>query len=146
MTYPLVDELAAEGIPVRLTCGMLGCSPQGFYKWRAHPICERDLSDAHLTNAIVDVHRDDPEFGYRFIADEIEAAGHRASENRVHRLCREHRIWSVTTKKGRRAAGKLPGPAVHDDLIQRGFTAAHPDEVWLTDITEHPRASSTAVS
>lgn len=143
MTYPLVLELAAEGIPVRLTCGWLGFSPQGFYKWRASPICERDWDDAHLTNAIVDVHDDDPEFGYRFISDELEAAGHQASENRVHRLCREHKIWSLTTKKGRRAAGKIPGPAVHDDLVRRQFSAAHPDQVWLTDITEHPTAEGT---
>ncbi len=33
MTYPLVQELAAEGIPVRLTCGVLGFSTQAFYKW-----------------------------------------------------------------------------------------------------------------
>jgi putative transposase len=32
MTYPLVRDLAAEGIPVRLTCGVLGFSPQAFYK------------------------------------------------------------------------------------------------------------------
>jgi transposase InsO family protein len=140
MTYPLVHELAAEGIPVRLTCGVLGFSAQGFYKWRAKPVCNRDRDDAHLTNAIVDIHRDDPCFGYRFIADELEAAGHKASENRVHRLCREHRIWSTTTKKGRRGAGKVAGPAVHDDLVQRSFWADEPDELWLTDITEHPTA------
>ena len=138
MTFPLVQELAADGIPVRLTCGTLGFSAQGFYQWRAHPVCARDRDDAHLVNAIVDIHRDDPCFGYRFIADELELAGHRASENRVHRLCREHRIWSLTTKKGRKAAGKIPGPAVHDDLVRRDFSAAHPDQIWLTDITEHP--------
>ena len=37
------------------------------------------------------------------------------------------------------ARGKTPGPAVHDDLVQREFTAPrHPNVVWLTDITEHP--------
>ena len=139
MTDPLVQELAADGIRVRLTCGVLGFSPQGFSKWRASPVCARDRSDAHLVNAIVDIHADDPEFGYRFIADELEAAGHRASENRVHRLCREHRIWSLTTKKGRRYS-KVPGPAVSDDLVRRDFSAGTPDELWLTDITEHPTA------
>ena len=34
MMFPLVRDLAAEGIPVRLTCGVLGFSPQAFYKWR----------------------------------------------------------------------------------------------------------------
>jgi transposase InsO family protein len=138
MTYPLVFELAAEGIPVRLSCSVLGFSPQAFYKWRAEPVCERDMADAHLVNAIVDIHSDDPEFGYRFIADELEAAGHQVSERRVWRLCRDHRIWSTTTKKGRRGGKGRPGPAVHDDLVRRDFTAAAPDRVWLTDITEHP--------
>jgi len=83
------------------------------------------------------VHEDDPEFGYRFISDELERAGHSVGERRVWRLCSEHRIWSTTTKKARGSSGKRPGPAVHDDLVQRNFTAPAPDRVWLTDITEH---------
>ncbi len=138
MMFPLVSDLAAEGIPVRTTCGVLGFSAQAFYKWRARPCSDRDWADAHTTNAIVDVHADDPEFGYRFIADELEAAGQRSCERRIWRLCHQQRIWSTTTKKGRRHSGKIPGPAVHDDLVQRDFTAARPNAVWLTDITEHP--------
>ena len=138
MTYPLVQELAAEGIPVRLTCGVLGFSTQAFYKWRRRPCSDRDLDEAHLTNALVDLHEDDPEFGYRFLADELQAAGHKVSERRVWRLCRQQRLWSTTVKKGRH--GKRPGPAVHDDLVQRQFRADRPDAIWLTDITEHPTA------
>jgi putative transposase len=140
MSYPLVQDLAAEGFPVRLTCGVLGFSPQAFYKWRAQPCSTRDLDDAHLTHALVDLHGDDPEFGYRFLTDELHAAGHTVGERRVWRLCRDQRLWSTTTKKGRRGHGKRPGPAVHDDLVQRDFTAPAPDRVWLTDITEHPTA------
>ena len=138
MIYPLVQELAADGIDVTVTCGMLGFSTQAFYKWQANPICDRDRDDAYLVNEIVDIHRDDPEFGYRFIADELGRAGHEVGENRVQRLCSEHRIWSTTTKKGRRTSAKVPGPAVHDDLVNRDFTAAAPNVTWLTDITEHP--------
>jgi putative transposase len=137
MMFPLVLDLAAEGFPVRLTCGTLGFSTQAFYKWRANPCSERDWIDAHATNAIVDVHADDPEFGYRFIADELEAAGVLMNERRVWRLCRDQRIWSTTTKKGRKHS-KVPGPAVHDDLVQRNFTAPRINAIWLTDITEHP--------
>lgn len=140
MKFPLVRELAAEGFPVRLTCGVLGFSPQGFYKWQADPVSQREWDDAHLVNAIRDLHSDDPCFGYRFISDELERAGHKVGERRVWRLCSEHRIWSVTTKKGRKHSGKHPGPAVHDDLVQRNFTAPAPNRVWLTDITEHPTA------
>ena len=137
MKFPLVRDLAAEGFPVRLTCGVLGFSPQAFYKWQRQPCSARDLEDAHLVNVIRGVHEDDPEFGYRFIADELERAGHKVGERRVWRLCSEQRIWSTTTKKGRKSSGKRPGPAVHDDLVQRDFTAPAPDMVWLTDITEH---------
>ncbi len=138
MSFPLVRELADDGIPVRLTCGVLGFSTQAFYKWQSNPICDRDYDDAHLVNAMVEIHEDDPEFGYRFIWDELERSGQKVGERRVHRLCREHRIWSTTTKKGRK--GKIPGPPVHDDLVQRNFSAARPDAVWLTDITEHRTA------
>jgi putative transposase len=137
MMFPLVSDLAAEGVPVRLTCGVLGFSPQAFYKWKRRPCSDRDWADAHTTNVIIDVHDDDPEFGYRFIADELEQAGHRSCERRVWRLCRNQRAWSTTTKKGRKSSGKTPGPAVHDDLVQRVFSAPAPDQVWLTDITEH---------
>lgn len=30
-----------------------------------------------------------------------------------------------------------PPPPVHDDLVQREFVAAAPNELWLSDITEH---------
>ena len=140
MMYPLVRDLAAEGISVRLTCRVLGFSTQAFYKWCQSPCSQRDLDDAYLTNAIVDTHDDDPEFGYRFISDELEAAGHVVGERRVWRLCSQNKVFSTTVRKGRTGSGKRPGPPVHDDLVQRDFTAKHPDEIWLTDITEHPTA------
>jgi putative transposase len=139
MTYPLVLDLAADGIPVTVTCRVLGFSTQGFYKWRANPVSSRDWDDALLINAIIDVHADDPEFGYRFIADELEAAGHLASENRVQRLCSQQQIASSILTK-RRGSGKTPGPALHDDHVNRIFHAETLDEIWLTDISEHPTA------
>jgi putative transposase len=140
MSFPLVRDLAAEGIPVRLTCGVLGHSRQAYYAWLAQPISQRELEDAYLTNALIDAHGDDPEFGYRFLADELELLGHDVGERRVWRLRSQQKLWSTTVRKGRRGSGKTPGPAVHDDHVQRDFTAQRPDQVWLTDITEHPTA------
>jgi len=42
MMFPLALDLAAEGVPVRVTCGVLGFSTQAFYKWRAGPVSDRD--------------------------------------------------------------------------------------------------------
>jgi transposase InsO family protein len=140
MSYPLVRDLAAEGIAVRLTCGVLGHSPQAYYAWLAAPVSPRDLEDAYLTNALINAHGDDPEFGYRLLTDELDRAGLVVGERRVWRLCSQQKLWSATVRKGRRGSGKTPGPAVHDDHVQRDFTAPAPDRVWVTDITEHPTA------
>lgn len=136
MTYPLVGDLAADGIPVAVTCRVLGFSTQAYYKWRARPVTPADLERAYLINAALGVHADDPEFGYRYIADELNDAGLRVSPNTVWSLCREAGIVSVVHR--RRRSGKKTGPPVHDDLVQRQFTATRPDRLWLTDITEHP--------
>ena len=138
MSYPLVRELAAEGIPVRLTCGVLGHSTQAYYAWLREPVSQCDLDDAYFTNMLIDAYEDDPEFGYRLLADELDKLGHAVGERRVWRLCSQQKLWSATVRKGRR--GKTPGPAVHDDLVQRQFTATEPNRVWVTDITEHPTA------
>ncbi len=104
MMYSLVRDLAADGIPVVVTCGVLGFSPQAFYKWSANPVSKRDWDDADLVDAAREIHADDPVFGYRFIADELAAEhGIEASENRVQRLCSAHgvsRCWLASGAAG----------------------------------------------
>jgi putative transposase len=130
MMYPLVLDLAAIGIAVVLTCRVLGFSKQAFYAWKRNPVSQRDWDDAHLANAALDVYHDDPAFGYRFIADELAEQGFSAGENRVARLCSEQRIWSVFAKKP--GLNRTAGPPVHDDLVDRQFTATGPNLLWLT--------------
>jgi transposase InsO family protein len=140
MMFPLVRDLAAPTarlrVPVTVTCRVLGFSTQAFYKWLANPVCQRDWDDAHLINAALDLHGDDPEFGYRLLTDELRLKGFAASENRVWRLCSQQRIFSVHSRK--RGLNRKPGPPVHDDLLERDFSAETVNSKWLTDITEHP--------
>jgi putative transposase len=51
MIHPLVRDLAADEIPVVVTCRVPRFSPQAFYKWRANPVSTRDWDDAHLVEA-----------------------------------------------------------------------------------------------
>jgi putative transposase len=136
MMYPLVTDLAVDGVPVAVTCRVLGFSKQAYFKWRKSPVTDREWADAHLINAAMDVHHDDPGFGYRFIADELNQAGIAAGENRVSRLCSQQRIWSLHSRK--RGLQRRPGPPVHDDLVERDFTATALNQLWFTDISEHP--------
>jgi hypothetical protein len=79
MMFPLVRDLAAPSalrrVPVTVTCRVLGFSTQGFYKWLASPVGQRDWDDAHLINAPLDLHGEDPEFGYRLLTDELRRSG-----------------------------------------------------------------------
>ena len=70
--YPLVRELAADGIPVAVTCRVLKIARQPYYRWLADPVTDAELEAAYLANALFDAHRDDPEFGYRYLADEAD--------------------------------------------------------------------------
>lgn len=136
MMYPLVRELAGDGIPVTVTCRVLKIARQPYYRWLACPVTDADWDEAHLADAVFDAHRDDPEFGYRFVADELRQAGYRVCDRTVWRICRDNGWWSVFGKpRSRRAAG--PGTPAHDDLVRRRFSAEAPNRLWLADVTEH---------
>jgi hypothetical protein len=131
MIDPLVRELAAEQLLVAVTCRVLGFSKQAYYKWLAHPVCQRDWNDARLINATYGIHDEDPVFGYRFIADELRERGLQVAENRVARLCSQQRMWSVFANKP--GLNRKAGPQVHDDLVDRQFTAPAPNLLWLNE-------------
>jgi putative transposase len=54
------------------------------------------------------------------------------------RICSDNAWWSRFGKRPHRPKSVRSGPAVHEDLVQREFTAQRPNQLWLTDITEHP--------
>ncbi|MEV8339806.1 IS3 family transposase [Leucobacter sp. NPDC077196] len=135
--YPLVKELANDGVPVVVSCRVLKLSRQPYYRWLRSPVTGRDLTQAYRANALHDAHLEDPEFGYRFLADEAKSLGEQMADRTAWRLCRDQQWWSAFGKKKARGKGRKPGPPVHDDLVQREFVAATPNELWLSDITEH---------
>jgi putative transposase len=139
MMYPLVRELADDGIPVTVTCRVLKIARQPYYRWLANRVTDAELDEAYLANAVFDAHRDDPEFGYRFLADEVREAGHAVCDRTVWKICRDNGWWSSFGKSKNRKTGK-PGTPAHDDLVRRDFRADVPNMLWLADITEHRTA------
>lgn len=145
MMYPLVRELAAEGIPVTVTCRVLKIARAPYYRWLETPVTMAALTAAYRANALFDAHGEDPEFGYRYLAEEAAGAGEVMAERTAWAICSRQGWWSVFGKK-RARNGKKPGPPVHDDLCavidehgvtRHVFTAEAPNQLWLTDITEH---------
>jgi putative transposase len=131
-----VKELAANGIPVAVTCRVLKLARQPFYRWLADPVRDTEYVAAQRANALFDAHRDDPEFGYRFLVEEARDAGQPMAERTAWRICSGNGWWSAFGKRRRGKNGKV-GPPVHDDLVGRRFTAEAPNRLWLADITEH---------
>lgn len=136
MIYPLVSELAGDGIPVTVTCRVLKLARQPYYRWKDSPVTTSDWIQAHRINALHDAHADDPTFGYRFLAHEARKAGWRMSRRTAWSLCSQSGILSSAQHR-RRGKGKKAGPPVFDDHVHRVFRADAPNRVWLTDITEH---------
>lgn len=111
-------DLAASGVPAQVALETLGLGRSPYYRWLKNPVTDSELSQAYLANALFDAHRDDPEFGYRFLFDEVSDAGHEVSERTVWRICSDNGWWSVFGKKkrGKKAGGNRVGAPAHEDL------------------------------
>ena len=118
-----------------VTCRVLKLARQPYYRWLANPVTDAERVEAHRANALFDAHKDDPEFGYRYLVEEAKAAGEPMAERTAWRICADNQWWSVFGKK--RGKNGKTGPPVHDDLVERDFTADAPNQLWLADITEH---------
>lgn len=138
-------ELAADGIPVTVSPWVVKLSRAPYYHWLKEPVTEAELVEAYRANALFDAHKDDPKFGHRLLADEARGSGETMCDRTAWKICSDNEWWSAFGKKPGRA-GKKPGPPVHDDLCafeddhgvtRHHFTASKPNELWLTDITEH---------
>lgn len=120
-----------------VTCRVLKIPRQSYYRWLANPVTDAERHQAYLVNALFDAHRDDPEFGYRFLADEARAVGFYAADRTIWRICSDNGWWNSFGKR-RSKKRSTPGAPAHDDLVRRDFSAAASNRLWLADITEHP--------
>ncbi len=133
-------ELAVDGVPVTVTCRVLKLARQPYYRWLQDPVTDSEIVEEYRANALFDAHRDDLEFGHRLLADEAHDAGEVMAERTAWRICSHNGWFSAFGKKKARGKAKKAGSPVHDDLVGRDFTADGPNQLWLTDITEHKTA------
>ena len=131
-----MSELAADGIPVTVTCRVLKLTRQPYYRWLANPASDSALVEEHRANGLFDAHRGDPEYGHQFLADEASEAGQVMARRTAWRIWSANGWFSVFSKKHLTKSTR-PGSPVHEDLVSRDFTTNAPNEPWLADITEH---------
>lgn len=137
MTCRLVHELSRDGIDVTVACRVLKVSRSTYYDWLEQGPSRRDVDDAYLLDEIRDVHEASrATYGAPRVHAELKLGrGHHIGRKRVARLMRIAGLQGIChRRKGRHR----PAPAVHEDLVRRHFVAEQPDQLWCTDVTEHP--------
>jgi len=120
-------------------CRVLEVSTSGYYAWRKRPRSARARADAGLSISIQAIHeRSRATYGVPRIHAELAAGGIRVGRKRVARLMDaaglrgvSRRKWITTTVRDHAAQ---PAP----DLVDRNFTAAGPNRLWVADITYVP--------
>jgi putative transposase len=139
MIYPVVRELAADGVPVATACRVLQVSASGFYDWLDREPSARERADAALTESIAAVHAASyGTYGARRVHAELRLGRNiRVGRKRVERLMRCHRLQGVHRRRLRGCTRRDAAAEPAEDLVQRRFTAAEPDRLYVADITQH---------
>jgi putative transposase len=130
--------MAAEALSVQVCCRVLDVSQSGYYAWRRRPPSARAIRHAWLTDAIHQVHAASRQtYGSRRIHAELTLGrGISVGYHAVELLMRRAGLQGVTGRpKFRRG---LRPEATASDLVNRQFNRAGRDQLWVTDITEHP--------
>jgi len=133
----VIAALAGQGYDVKRCCRILGVAPSTYFGWRGRPPSALQLRRVWLRGLICQIHAESGGvYGYRRVRAELRL-GRQISVSRklVHKLMAEARLQGLPTRKQRR---KLVNVATAEDLVGRDFNRNAPNQLWLTDITEHP--------
>ena len=104
MTFRLVRELAAEGVPAAVACRVLKVSESGYHAAKSRPPSRRDASDQALTSVLHEIHRDSRgTYGVR----------------RVHAELRLDKLWVTDITQHRTGEGWVYCAAVIDVFSRR---------------------------
>jgi putative transposase len=129
--------MAAEHIPVEVACRVLDVSTSGYYAFRSRPPSARSIRHAWLTDLIVKVHQDSYRtYGALRVHAELRLGrGIMVGHNAVALLMRRAGLAGAT---GRPKWRHAKPDQIAADLVDRDFARPGPNQLWVTDITEHP--------
>lgn len=136
--YAAIKVMAAEKLPIQSACRILDVSESGFYAWLTRPLSERAIRHAWLTDLVTEVHVASRQtYGaIRVHAELTLGRGIDVGRNQVALVMRRAGLQGVI---GRRKRPRIERPnAIALDLVDRSFARRQRDQLWVTDITEHP--------
>ena len=104
-------------------------------EWLQHPISNRAQEDTRLLRLIrASFVASHGIYGAPRVFLDLREAGETCSKHRVARLMREANLRALHGYRMRRWAVGKPSVLI-PNLLQRQFTATHPNRTWVTDIT-----------
>jgi len=131
----MIDRLVDTGLPVRTCCRVLGVSGPGYYRYRHRPTSQTELRRRWLTGVIGEVHLASRGTYGGIHAEMTMAMNIPVSSRLVSVLMTRAEIYGLP---GPTRFKRLRGVVTAGDLVNRKFHRLHPNELWVTDITEHP--------
>jgi Integrase core domain/HTH-like domain len=129
--------MAAERLPVQVACRVLGVSESGYYERRKRPPSQRAIRHAWLTDLITQIHTESRGIygGRRIHAELTLGRGITVGHGQIELLMRHAGLQGVT---GRPRWKRIKPDNIASDRVGRDFARAAPNQLWVTDITEHP--------
>jgi transposase InsO family protein len=134
----VIESLTGQGIDLSQACRALGVSRAGYYAWKGRPDSPTTVRRIWLAGEIAAIHKaSGGTYGIPRVHAELRigreiVVGH----NTVGKVMRELGLRGLPAKRLPRAA-KMP-QITSIDRVGRQFRRDRPDELWVTDITEHP--------
>jgi len=117
-------------------CELLPIAPSTYYEARFRPPSARALHDSELKTEIARVHAANfGVYGARKVWRQLNREGFVVARCTVQRLMRELGLRGAVRGKTRRTTIPDETAIRPADLVQRDFSAAHPNELWVADIT-----------
>jgi len=133
--------------PVVTLCRVLGVSPSGYYAWRQRPASARATADAALSAQIDAIHaRSRRTYGERRVHAELRESNVHVSRRRIAQLMRAMGLAGVSRRKRTTTTVRDRDLRPAPDLVDRNFSAAGPDRLWVADITYHPDVGGLSLS
>jgi len=126
-----------ERFAVELICRTLGVSQSAYYERRGGQRSARAVEDERLLARIEELHEANYcAYGYRRMWKALGRAGEDVGRDRVRRLMAANDIQGAK-RRGKPWRTTISDPTAHraPDLVQRDFSAACPDALWVADFT-----------
>lgn len=117
-------------------CACLGVSSSAYYEWLSATPSKRASSNLVLDMEIKSIFIEHGcKYGAPRITRELQAKGLPCSENRVARRMQSMKLKAKGKRKFKATTDSKHNLPIFDNLLNRDFTAAAPNQKWVTDIS-----------